>query len=70
MLRAEWVVFREIFCTLRSCYWRPTKRNSVFEEDKIRASYNENVKPTDRQMIIYTMKADRQTNKITHQTLS
>ena len=35
-LRAEWVVFKEIFCSLASCCLSPMKRNSVFEELRVK----------------------------------
>ena len=35
-LRAEWVVFKEIFCSLASCCLSSMKRNSFFEELRVK----------------------------------
>ena len=35
-LRAEWVVLREVFCILVSCYLLPMRRNSVLEELRVK----------------------------------
>ena len=35
-LRAEWVVFEEIFCSLASCCLSSIKINSVFEEFRLK----------------------------------
>ena len=34
-LRAKWLVFKEIFCSLTSCCWTPMKKYSVFEDLRI-----------------------------------